>query len=80
MYFLLLVDDYSRYMWVSLLPSKDLVVDAIKRVKAAVEKKSGHELCGLRTDRGGEFIATQFTEYCAELGIRREMTAPYSPQ
>jgi transposase InsO family protein len=29
---------------------------------------------------GGEFTTTQFTEYCAELGIRREVTTPYSPQ
>jgi hypothetical protein len=79
-YFLLLVDDYSRYMWVSLLPSKDLAIDAIKRVKVAAENKSGHELCELRTDRGGEFTATQFTEYFAKLGIRRELTPPYSPQ
>jgi hypothetical protein len=35
-----------------LLPSKNKAVDAIKKVKAAAEKKSGHELCGLRTDRG----------------------------
>jgi hypothetical protein len=80
MYFLLLVDDHNRYMWLSLLPSKGLAVDAIKKIKAAAEKKSGHELCGLRTDKGGEFTAAQFTEYCAELGIRREMAAPYSPQ
>jgi hypothetical protein len=30
--FFLLVDDYSRYMWVSLMPSKDHVVSAIKRI------------------------------------------------
>jgi hypothetical protein len=31
-YFLLLVDDYSRYMWVVLLPPKDGVLTAIKNV------------------------------------------------
>jgi hypothetical protein len=31
-YFLLLVDDVSRYMWAILLPSKDATVDAIKKV------------------------------------------------
>jgi hypothetical protein len=29
---------------------------------------------------GGEFTVSQFWEYCAELGIRRELTAPYTPQ
>jgi hypothetical protein len=56
-YFLLLVDDYNRYMWVCLLPSKDHAVTEIKRIKAAVERKSGYTLGALRTDRGGEFTA-----------------------
>jgi hypothetical protein len=75
-YFLLLVDDYSRYMWVTLLASKDYAVEAINRIQAAAERKSGNKLGALRTDRGGEFNALQFKEYCAEIGIRRELTAP----
>jgi hypothetical protein len=31
-YFLLLVDDFSRYMWVSLMASKDCAIAAIKRI------------------------------------------------
>ena len=57
-YFLLLVDDYSRFMWLSLLPSKDVVATAIKNIQAAVERKSGKKLLMLRTDRGGEFAAS----------------------
>jgi len=34
----------------------------------------------LRTDRGGEFAASDFVNYCAQLGIRRQLTAPYTPQ
>jgi hypothetical protein len=29
---------------------------------------------------GGEFTVTHFHEYFAELGVRRELTAPYTPQ
>jgi hypothetical protein len=79
-YFLLLVDDYSHYMWVSLLPSKDAAAAAIKNVQAAAERKTGKKLLSLRTDRGGEFTAAEFNRYCAELGVHREVTAPYSPQ
>ena len=32
-YFLLLVDDYSRYMWLQLLTSKDEAAEAIKKFK-----------------------------------------------
>jgi len=79
-YFLLMVDDYSRYMWVALLPSKDEAASAIKRIQAAAERKTGKKLLALRTDRGGEFAAADFVEYCAQLGLRRELTAPHSPQ
>jgi transposase InsO family protein len=79
-YFLLLVDDYSRYMWIMLLPSKDAAAGAIKRVQAAAERKTGKLVRALRTDRGGEFLARDFEQYCAELGLHRELTAPYSPQ
>lgn len=33
-----------------------------------------------RTDRGGEFVSTSFLEYCSERGIKRHLTAQYSPQ
>jgi hypothetical protein len=45
-------------MWVPLIASKDQAAFEIKRIQAATEKKSGNLLSGLRTDRGGEFIAS----------------------
>ena len=74
-YFLLLVDDASRFMWAILLPSKDAVADTIKHVNAAMEKESGRKLRVLRTDNDGEF-----TDYYAGEGIQRHFSAPHSPQ
>jgi transposase InsO family protein len=79
-YFLLLVDDHSRYMWLTLLASKDEAEAAIKHFKARAEVQSGCKLHTLRTDRGGEFTSKDFKAYCAEHGIQRHMSAPYSPQ
>ncbi|CAA7401797.1 unnamed protein product [Spirodela intermedia] len=79
-YFLLLVDDRSRYMWVAMLPSKDRAAVAIKEIKARAKGKSGLKLGALRTDWGGEFTSHEFAEYCAGEGIHREHTVPYSPQ
>ena len=67
-------------MWLSLLPSKDAAPAAVKRIQAAAEGKSGKLVRALRTDRGGEFLAKDFEQYCTELGLHRELTAPYSPQ
>lgn len=62
-YFLLLVDDRSRYMWVTLLKFKDKAVAAIKQFQARVELEAGRKLKVLRIDRGGEFTSIEFGEY-----------------
>jgi Reverse transcriptase (RNA-dependent DNA polymerase)/Integrase core domain len=79
-YFLLLVDDYSRYMWLVVLASKDKVFEGFKNLKVSLEVEQGKKLKGLRTDRGGEFRSSLFENYCKEHGIKRHLTAPYSPQ
>ena len=78
-YFLLLVDDCSRYMWPQLLTSKDEAA-AIKKFKARVEAESDKKLRVLRTDCGGEFTLVEFTAYYADQGVGQHHTASYSPQ
>lgn len=65
-YFLLLVDDQAPV--------------AIKRFQAAAELESDCKLWVLRTDRGGKFTSVEFGAYCADRGVQRQLTAPYSPQ
>lgn len=79
-YFLLLVDDFSRMMWVFMLKRKTEALDAFKKFKALVEKKTAHGIQVLRTDRGGEFCSKEFLLFCELAGIMRHYTAPYSPQ
>jgi transposase InsO family protein len=79
-YFLLLVDDMSRYMWLTLLRSKADAPAAIITFQARVEHESGKKLKVLRTDNGGEFTSVTFGEYCAGEGIQRHHLAPYTPQ
>ena len=78
-YFLLLVDDATRYMWVALLTTKGAAASAIKHLQAAAEKKSGKKLRTLHTDNGREFTVAEFAAHCAE-GIQRHYSAPYTPQ
>nr|GEY93855.1 zinc finger, CCHC-type [Tanacetum cinerariifolium] len=78
-YIFLLVDDYLRYMWVYFLSTKDQAFDTFKEYKKTIEKELRTTLKMLRTDRGGEFTSDEFTQYCKENGIARQLTAPYSP-
>ena len=79
-YFLLLVDDATRYMWVMLLDSKAAAADVIKHHQTAMEKECGRKLRLLRTNNSGEFTMAEFVAYCADEGIQHHYSAPYSPQ
>ena len=78
-YFLLLVNDATRYMWAVLLDSKAAAADVIKHHQATMEEY-GYKLWVLHTDNGSEFTSTEFTVYCADEGIQRHYSVPYSLQ
>ena len=63
-YFLLLVDDFSRMMWVYVIKAKNEAFATFKSFKALVENQTEHKLKILRTDRGGEFRSHEFVEFC----------------
>ena len=60
-YFITFIDDYSRYMYLYLLRSKDEGLDAFKVFKAEVENQCGKHIKIVRLDRGGEYYG-KYTE------------------
>jgi transposase InsO family protein len=78
-YFLLLVDDLNRYIWVAVIPSKDHAATAIQEIQWWAEGKSDLKLRALRTDRRGKFTMREFTKYCATEGVHHQHTTPYNP-
>jgi len=78
-YFLLLINDASRYIWAVLLDTKGAAADAIKHHQAAVEE-CGCKLRVLRPDNGGEFTAAEFAAHYADEGIQLHFTALYTSQ
>jgi transposase InsO family protein len=79
-YFLLLIDDLSRYMWVVVLRSKVEVADVIRRAQVTAEAKCSCKLRVLRTDNSGEFMVAKFASYCADEGVQHHYSTLYSPQ
>jgi hypothetical protein len=69
-YFLLLVDDHSRYMSLELIKTEDEALRFFKKVKALAETERGSKLLVFRSDRGGEFNSTEFSEFCKENGVK----------
>lgn len=78
--YFLLVNYFSRYMWLYFLQMKDEVLGAFKKLYAPVEKGSDRRVKALRTDRGGEFLSIDFKEFCERNGIKRHYTIPFTAQ
>ncbi|CAI7892670.1 unnamed protein product [Closterium sp. NIES-54] len=85
-YFLLVVDDYSRYTIVFPLRSKgevpDVLIDWIRGARRQLSESFSSDLpvlC-LHSDRGGEYSSDLLRAFCRSEGIRQTFTLPASPQ
>ena len=78
-YILCFIDDYSRKVWVYLLLEKSEALECFKSFKKMVEKEAERSIKCLRTDRGGEFVSSNFKAFCEEEGIKRQLTTAYTP-
>ncbi|CAI7738495.1 unnamed protein product [Closterium sp. NIES-54] len=85
-YFLLVVDDYSRYTTVFPLRSKgdvtEVLIDKIGAARLQLRESFGSDFPVLRlhSDRGGEFSSARLGAFCRAQGIRQTFTLPASPQ
>ncbi|CAI7881117.1 unnamed protein product [Closterium sp. NIES-53] len=85
-YFLLVVDDYSRYTTVFPLRSKgevtEVLIDWIRGARRQLSESFGSDVLVLRlhSDRGGELSSDLLRAFCRAEGIRQTFTLPASPQ
>jgi DNA-binding transcriptional MerR regulator len=79
-YFMLIIDDFSILTWVVFLKEKDEAFEKFKIFKALTENQTGNRLKVVISDRGGEFMSSDFKELCDKHGIKREYTIPGTPQ
>ncbi|KAL0353203.1 UNVERIFIED_CONTAM: Tricyclene synthase 0e23, chloroplastic [Sesamum angustifolium] len=79
-YFLSIIDNFSRKVFVFLMKHKSDVFENFRKWKILVENQTGKKLKVLRTDNGLEFCNQSFSNLCDECGIKRHKTNPYTPQ
>lgn len=74
-YYVIFVDDYSKYTWVYFLKRKSEIPFIFSRFKAQVENLLSHKIKTLRTDGGSEYlpITKQFPH------ILHQTTCPHTP-
>ncbi|KAH9323855.1 hypothetical protein KI387_018494, partial [Taxus chinensis] len=79
-YFMLLIDDYTRMTWVACLKKNLEALDRFKKFKALVENEKNKKIKCLRSERGEELWSNEFDEFCEENGIRRQFSSTRTPQ
>ncbi|CAI5481719.1 unnamed protein product [Closterium sp. Yama58-4] len=85
-YFLIVVDDFSRYTMVFPLRAKgdvpDVLIPWIRRSRLQLSERfrSDFPVLRLHSDRGGEFTSGLLEAFCQQEGIEQSYTLPASPQ
>lgn len=79
-YFLMLIDDYSRFIVVRLLKSKDEVSQAVQDYIAMALTRFNKKPAILRTDNGKEYITCDLENFLRKEGIQHQLTVTYTPQ
>jgi hypothetical protein len=69
-YFMLIIHDYSRLTWVTFLKETDGAFEKFKIFKALTETQTCKRLKAVRSERGGEFMSSDFKEFYDKHGIK----------
>ncbi|XP_056849759.1 retrovirus-related Pol polyprotein from transposon RE2 isoform X2 [Raphanus sativus] len=77
-YFLTIVDDYSRAVWTYLMLEKSEVASLLRSFCAMSDRQFGHRVKTIRTDNGTEFLC--LSKYFREQGIVHQTSCTYTPQ
>jgi transposase InsO family protein len=79
-YYLVIMDDYSRFTWVFFLQEKSQTQETLKRFLRRAQNEFGVRIKKIRSDNGTEFKNSQIEGFLEEEGIKHEFSSPYTPQ
>ncbi|KAG7572491.1 Ribonuclease H-like superfamily [Arabidopsis suecica] len=79
-YFVTFIDEKSKYTWLTLLPSKDRVLEAFTNFQNYVTNHYNAKIKIFRSDNGGEYTSHTFKQHLAKHGIIHQTSCPYTPQ
>ncbi|CAI7893803.1 unnamed protein product [Closterium sp. NIES-54] len=80
LYFLLMKDRKTRYVWVRPVVKKSDVLQEFVQWLAVTERQTKKLVLMMRSDWGGEFLGKKFTDFVDGKGIVHDLTCLYTPQ
>ncbi|GJT42464.1 retrovirus-related pol polyprotein from transposon TNT 1-94 [Tanacetum coccineum] len=78
-YILVIVDDYSRFIWVKFLASKDEAPDFIIKFMKMIQIRMNATVRNIRTDNGTEFINQTLRDYYEHLTAKSSEQSSLEP-
>ncbi|KAD1865828.1 hypothetical protein E3N88_42185 [Mikania micrantha] len=78
LYFLLCVDNFTRFMWIFPLKQKSDVFDLFSRFIVMAERQFKTKLKAVQTDGGGEF--RKLTPHLSSMGIQHRFSCPHTSE
>ncbi|PKU87026.1 Retrovirus-related Pol polyprotein from transposon TNT 1-94 [Dendrobium catenatum] len=79
-YYVLFVDDFSRFTWLFPMIHKSEVTNIFINFKAKIENLTSHKIKCLRTDGGTEYVNHHLKQFLIQHGIRHQISCPYTPE
>lgn len=79
-YFLTVVDDFSRTVWVFLIKHKSDASTCLVNFCKMIENQFSKTVKRIRCDNSGEFTSNLMIDFYAKQGILLETTCPHTPQ
>jgi hypothetical protein len=79
-YYVIFIDDYSRFSWMYPLHQKLDVFNYFVQFKNLVENLFSCTIKQFQSDGGGEYMSRQFTSFLTTHGIYHRVTCPHTPE
>ena len=79
-YYVVLIDNYSRYSWLYPLTKKSDFFSVFLAFQSLVQNQLLANISSFQCDGGGEFISNQFTKHLQQSGIQQLISCPHKPQ
>ncbi|GJS94908.1 retrovirus-related pol polyprotein from transposon TNT 1-94 [Tanacetum coccineum] len=79
-YILVIVDDYSRFIWVKFLASKDEAPNFIIKFLKMIQIRLNATVRNVRIDNRTEFVNQTLRDYYEQFGISQETSVARTPQ
>jgi hypothetical protein len=78
-YYVLFIDEFSRFTWLFPLQSKFDVFICFVKFKSLAENQLSSKIKTLQSDGGGEYMSNQFQNFLSTHGIFHRCSCPHTP-